>query len=139
MFSDVSAVDDFWKHCGEKRTCISRDISPLVKLFATIFNNYWLTISLYLPRCFKSRLLQICCMWEMFGISNIIFLISSLMSTCGISLSNIRDYACRKSLNAYRECLLNAQHLLILGFIDAALSHRLTFHWCYTSRYINIQ
>ena len=51
--SDASAADDIWKHCVKRRNRSKQAISP----FAIMF-------SIFLPRCFQSCLLQICCMWE---------------------------------------------------------------------------
>ena len=64
---DASAADDFWKHSDERRNCSKRAFSPFATMFSTHFDNcpvIYRYVPVCLPRCFQSRLLQICCMWK---------------------------------------------------------------------------
>ena len=76
-----------WNHCGKRRYCSWWAISPFAATFSTLFNNwtliYW-DFLMFLSRCFQSRLLQICCVWERVKMSfqAMIEIISKFKNTC---------------------------------------------------------
>ena len=64
MLSEAHAANDFWKHCN-KRTCIKQFL--LLPEYFQLYSIIILSLnicSIFSSRCFKSRLLQIYCMWK---------------------------------------------------------------------------
>ena len=67
MFPGTSAADNVLKHCGKRKLCSVRAISPYSTVFSTLFDRYtfiYKGFPWFFSWRFQSRLLQICYIWE---------------------------------------------------------------------------
>ena len=63
---DAFAADAIRKYCGKTKIVHDEQFCSIATMFSPLFNNYTFNYVFFsiLPRCFQSRLLQICHMWE---------------------------------------------------------------------------